>query len=122
MPANDYFKVAAANIRRAVDYKRKEISDLRAQMEIKKSEIHKEVNKTLVIKKGLEVNISKAQTGDEIIDRPTKVKQVGEMQSKILDMQHGLNQTHEQLASQIKGIERDLVGLEQLASSLETRN
>lgn len=124
MSASDYFKAAAANIRRAIEHKKAEINDIRSQLEIKKTETNKEVQRVQTEARAKEADISRRQENQSEPgkDRATKLKEVGEAHTYITNLQHSLTQLQEQASGQIRAIEQDLTGLEQLAGSLEAKN
>lgn len=124
MAASDYFKVAASNIRRAIEFKKSEINDIRSQLEQKKSQHNQEVTKKDAEAKLLQLALSAMvnQPGQPNKDRETKTRLLHEIAEQITKTQHGMTDQEKQAADQIKSIEGELSGLDQLASSLESRN
>ncbi len=123
MSASDYFKVAASNIRRAIDFKRTEINNIRSQAEIKKTELNKEVQQLQAQIQAKEADIARSQNNqtEPDKDRATKLKDVSDMRANVLNLQHGMTSVQDQANSQVKNLEQELMGLDQLASSLENR-
>ncbi len=124
MAATEYFKVAASNIRRAIDVKRTEINQLLAGIEIKKKDLAQFVHNKETQINNLKSELAMIDQGSNTAARniTADVALVAKMQADISKAQQEFNREHEQIQAQIKNLERELVGTEQLARDLESRS
>lgn len=123
MAANEYFKVAASNIRRAIDVKRTEINQLIASIEIKKKDLAQfTYNKEVLINNvKSEMATTEHDKTDQNSNHVVKLANVTQLQGDIKRAQQDFKTEQEQIQSKIKNLEQELVGTEQLARDLESR-
>src|SRR4051794_9132607 len=101
--AADYFKMAAANLRHAVQARRDEISNLRKLVDSKDSETRQNISQTETTIRAMEADMARQQNeqNEPDKDRATKLKDVMNLHGNIADHQHNIAKIRSDTQTQI---------------------
>ncbi len=119
MAAGEYLKMAAANIRRATIAMQEEISVLQKNIDETERSIRNQIDnmsKQINNNKMLMANPSVSD-----LQRADRLRENAHLDSEMENRKHEINRHRDQNQQQIAAIERELAGLNNLATDLDRR-
>lgn len=121
--ALDYYKSAAASLRKAVQARQQEINDLRRSVTDKDSQIRGNIQdiQTRIREKEADMGRSQENQREPEKDRTIKLKEVLNLQNSLADNQHEISRYRDEVQKQIKVIEQEIQSVNRLIADIESQ-